>query len=195
MGLKNIFLTLKSAIYKKIGVSSGKTAVMTGAGILDQVMEVEIFQQPGVFSLPGNGSSGVFIPIGTSDNFGGVVCFSPQSIELDSGGVGGVCIYSTDAGVSAVKAKITLTPTEKINFESSEANIVSDKTTITSDSIELNGNSRHFVTHQELQTALSALCATLAAHVHPANATQSPTLIGLSCDISLAKTEKVKTGP
>lgn len=64
----------------------------------------------------------------------------------------------------------------------------------TDGTIEFNGNSKHLVTWQELQTALTSLCATLTAHVHPSNGAVSPGLASLACDISSAKTATLKTG-
>jgi hypothetical protein len=68
------------------------------------------------------------------------------------------------------------------------------KITIKGDAIELNGNGKQFVTWSELNTALTTLCGLLANHVHPSNGTPSPSLAGLSCDISAAKTTTLKTG-
>ena len=65
---------------------------------------------------------------------------------------------------------------------------------INSDGIELNGNSKQFVTWDALNTALTTLCGLLAAHVHPSNGAVSPSLAALSCDISAAKTTTIKTG-
>lgn len=67
-------------------------------------------------------------------------------------------------------------------------------TTASGKSIEINGNGKTFVTGSELQTALTTLCATLTAHVHPAHGTPAPSLVGLACDITSAKTTTVKTG-
>jgi hypothetical protein len=65
---------------------------------------------------------------------------------------------------------------------------------INSSGIELNGNTKQFVTWDALNTALGTLCGLLAGHVHPSNGAVSPALVGLSCDISAAKTTTIKTG-
>lgn len=179
MGLKTFILSLKSSVLKKKGSSSGQSAVMTGKGILGQSLEVEILQQPGVFSLPPDGITGVFIPVGTSDVFGGVMCFKHTKTSVDTGGSGGTCIFSTNASGDAVKSLITLKPSGDID--------ITGQTSI-------NGNSKSFVTWQELQNALNIVFSTIASHVHPSNGVTSPTLVGLSCDISLSKTTTVKTG-
>ena len=48
--------------------------------------------------------------------------------------------------------------------------------------------------HAELATALTTLCGTLTAHVHPSIGAPAPGLVGLACDISSAKTTTIKTG-
>ena len=65
---------------------------------------------------------------------------------------------------------------------------------INSHGIELNGNTKQFVTWDALNTALATLCGLLSAHVHASLGSPSPSLVGLSCDISAAKTTTIKTG-
>ena len=60
--------------------------------------------------------------------------------------------------------------------------------------LEFNGNTKQFVTWQELQTVLTSLQASLISHVHPSNGAPSPGLAALSLDISSAKTTTVVTG-
>lgn len=194
MGLKTFLLSLRSSVLKKKGSSSGASAIMTGKGILGQSIEVEILQQPGVFSLPPDGISGVFIPVGTSDVFGGVVCFKHPKTNLDVGGSGGTCVFSTNSSGDTVKSIINLTPAGDID--------ITGKTTITGETkidgqTSINGDSKSFVTFQELQTALNIVFSTIASHVHPetgATTGPSPGLVGLSCDISSSKTTTIKTG-
>jgi hypothetical protein len=68
------------------------------------------------------------------------------------------------------------------------------KLTMTTPMLKVNGDSKSFVTWEQLNTALGTLCTTLAAHVHPSNGAVSPGLVALACDISAAKTTTVKTG-
>lgn len=73
------------------------------------------------------------------------------------------------------------------------------KIELTSDgTIKLNGDTKQFVTWTELNTALATLAGLLTSHVHPVTAVGSPTgpaptLVGLTVDISSAKTTKVLT--
>ena len=63
--------------------------------------------------------------------------------------------------------------------------------------IEINGNTKNFVTHAELNTALQTFITALNAHVHAVTAVGSPTGPPVplqSIDISASKTNTVKTG-
>lgn len=63
--------------------------------------------------------------------------------------------------------------------------------------IHLNGDGERLVTWQDLQTVLSTAEALIKNHVHPetgATTGPSPSLAGISLDISAAKTTTIKTG-
>lgn len=64
------------------------------------------------------------------------------------------------------------------------------------DPIELNGNSKYFVTHTELTTALNTFVTALNAHVHPTAATgpPSPPAAPMTLNIASSKATKVVTG-
>lgn len=67
----------------------------------------------------------------------------------------------------------------------------------TQQKIELNGNSKQFVTWAELNQALSNFMTALNSHVHTSAASGSPTTgptVPMSLDISAAKTTTVVTG-
>ena len=67
---------------------------------------------------------------------------------------------------------------------------------IDSPSISLNGDSKYFVTHAELDSAIQTFITALNTHVHPTAATgpASPPLVGMSLNIASAKTITIKTG-
>jgi hypothetical protein len=68
---------------------------------------------------------------------------------------------------------------------------------INPDGIELNGNTKTFVTHTELNTALQTFITALNLHTHVCAAVGVPSatpLPAMSIDISAAKTTTVKTG-
>jgi hypothetical protein len=69
--------------------------------------------------------------------------------------------------------------------------------TITADGdITLNGDSKSFVTHDELSNALSSFLSSLNAHTHTVDTTgtAAPMVPPLTLDISTAKTTTIKTG-
>ena len=67
---------------------------------------------------------------------------------------------------------------------------------VDADSINFNGNSKPFVTHAELNTALQTFITALNLHTHPTAATgpPSPPTAPMSLDISASQTTTVKTG-
>jgi hypothetical protein len=68
---------------------------------------------------------------------------------------------------------------------------------INENGIEFNGNTKTFVTHAELDTALQTFMTALNAHVHTSASSGSPTtppVSPMSLDISAAETTTIKTG-
>jgi len=83
--------------------------------------------------------------------------------------------------------------------EATDLTITGDgKAVINTDSIELNGNSKTFVTYAELNTALQLFVTALNLHVHSGVTTgpgsSGPPAASMSIDISNAETTTVKTG-
>lgn len=176
MGIIATLLNLVRGKYDVLENAPGKAAICQGEGFEGQTITTEVFQAPGVFGIPGDGVRGLRILIGGSSRYGAVIAVQNYQIELDVGGQGGMAIYSTTADGKTVKSKVVLQP---------------DGT------VEVNGSSKRFVTWDELNTALTTMAATLTAHVHPetgASTGPSPSLVGLTVDISAAKTTTVKTG-
>jgi len=173
VGLIATLVKLTRAASSTKGAAPGKSVVAQAEGFPGQILTPEVYQGPGVYAIPADGTKGVYLPVGGGERYGVVVAVHNYQVEVDVGGQGGMAIYSTTADGATVKAKIVLKP---------------DGT------IEINGDSKRLVTADELQSALTALCGTLAGHVHPAHGTPSPALAGLACDISAAKTTTVKTG-
>lgn len=71
------------------------------------------------------------------------------------------------------------------------------KVLVDASSVELNGNSKTFVTHTELSTAITTFMTLLNAHVHTSTAPTTPTSppnVPMIFDISAATTTTVKTG-
>jgi hypothetical protein len=153
------------------GNAPGESVVADGQGFAGQTIKPEVYQAPGVFAVPGDGTTGIYLPVGSS-RYGVVIAVNNYKITFDLA-KGEAAIFSTDAGGSAVAASVILR---------------ADGT------IEIGGAARNFVTWKELDTALQA-------HVHGPGTfsnTGGPVVgtsgspIGL--DISAAMTENVKTG-
>jgi phage baseplate assembly protein gpV len=68
--------------------------------------------------------------------------------------------------------------------------------TVDAESVAVNGDSKAFVTHAELDAALQAFMQALNLHTHPtaASGPPSPPTVSMSLDISGAATTTVKTG-
>ena len=183
MGLMTTLLKLSDGTFDTKGNAPGKGAICTGEGMDGQTITTEVYQAPGVFGIPPDGVRAVWAPIGGTSRYGLVLAVHNYLIELDVGGAGGMAIYSTTGAGDEVKAKVVCKPDGTIE--------------ITADSVEINGNSKKFVTYAELNSALQG-------HTHSAGAlltgptpgspvtgtTGSP--VGL--DISAAETSTVKTG-
>jgi hypothetical protein len=95
--------------------------------------------------------------------------------------------------------KARLVSDENINIESEKQIELKStaETKVTASKVELNGNSKAFVTHDELTTALNIFLLALNAHVHTSAAPGSPTtspVTPMTLDISLAATTTIKTG-
>lgn len=156
------------------GAAPGEAIVANGEGFAGQQITTEVFQSPGVFSAPGDGSKGVWLPIGGSSRYGVVIACQNYKITFDIT-QGETAIYSTDSGGGTLQAKI----------------ILRDDGTI-----EINGDSKRFVTYDELNTALQS-------HTHSAGALVAPSGGGpvtgstgapVGLDLSAAQTQTVKTG-
>jgi hypothetical protein len=65
-----------------------------------------------------------------------------------------------------------------------------------SGNISLNGSTKKFVTHTELDAALQTFITALNLHTHPTAATglPSPPTVPMSLDISASQTQTIKTG-
>lgn len=178
MGLGGTLVKMMSAILGTKGNAPGPSVIVNAEGYDGQTFEPEVYQAPGVMALPGDGSKGVWIPIGGSNRYGVVLAMQNYSLNIEIS-AGETAIYSTAPDGSSVQALVKLTDDGKIY---------------------LNGDSKAFVTHAELNTALQTFITALNLHVHTGSAlglgipfnTTPPT--PMSLDISAAATTTVKTG-
>ena len=167
--------TLTDQSFSKKGSAPGKAVVLkteSGGGDVKQERTVELYHPPGISSGPTPQDRVVIAPAGT----GVRVAIGTHNYRIEVEPLSGeTIIYSTNSDGSVVKATIKLD---------------------TDGNIEVNGNSKRFVTYKELDTALQTFKTALNLHVHPTAATgpPSPPTTPMSIDISAAETTTVKTG-
>ena len=184
MGLLNKMLAMRDAQLKTLPESAGPAVVITGdAG--DHSETREVWGQPGVWSMPPDGTFGILSPVDGSCRFGVIMATHHYETPRPTLTKGETAMGSTSADGKTLKAK----------------------TIYKSDgSQELNGNSKFFVTHAELNTALQGLITKLntdlgliqggaTAAVAAAGLWLTPLVIGgATLDITAAKTTTIKTG-
>lgn len=156
------------------GASPGNSNLVTTTAAGGVNRETEMYHPPGVVSGPTQNDIAVLVPIG---NGGHRVVIGFENYDLVVAvDEGQTRIFSTDPGGTEIKAEIKLQ---------------------TDGTIEMNGNSKSFVTHAELDTALQSFITALNSHVHtsaPSGSPTTPPVAPMSIDISLAETTTIKTG-
>lgn len=174
MGIIGTLLKMTRGKIATSGNAPGPSVTVTGEGFEDHTMSAEVYQAPGVMAIPGDGSKGVWLPIGGSSRYGVIVAMQNYALNIEIT-QGETAIYSTAADGSAVQALLKLTADGKIY---------------------LNGDSKSFVTHAELDLALQNFITALNLHTHPTAAVgpPSPPTAPMSLDISGATTTTIKTG-
>ena len=170
-------IKVASAAIKKYKSASGQAVVVTAAGAGGVALEAEVYNPAGIFSRPPKDTRGLFIPLGAGRRYGVVIGGHNYQVTITIQD-GETEIYSTNADGSTVKGVILLK---------------ADGT------IEINGNSKRFVTWDELNTALQnhthgagtqiTTCPAGAGTVS-GGATGAP----VALDLSAAKSATLKTG-
>lgn len=148
----------------------------------------EMYSPPGSQSMPTPADTILFLQL---PNGGNQIGFVSHNYNLDAELLPGEkVIFSTDSEGLEIKCKIEFKQDGKINI------IGTSDITVNGTSIKLNGDSKPFVTHAELDTALQGLVSDFNAHTHPTapSGPISPPETPLSLDISAAATTTVKTG-
>jgi phage gp45-like len=167
----NQIVKIVSSTFSVFRRAPGKTVNVKAQALGGVTIEAELMQSGGILHSPPRNARGILIPIGEGSRASVVIACQNYDLAIDIT-PGETVIYSTDsAGAHAAKIKLDA-----------------------AGKIDLNGDTKNLVTHAELQSALTTLCATLAAHVHPSNGVVSPGLVALGCNISAAKTDTIRTG-
>jgi hypothetical protein len=155
-------------LYKRKGSNTGKSTIIKTSAAGGQERETELYHNPGISSGPTPNDTAVTVESGTS----GRISVATQNYRLEVEVTAGQTkIYSTSADGETLKSLIELD---------------------TSGNIKLNGDSKAFVTHAELNTALQTFITALNLHVHGSSGT--PPTSPMALDISTAATTTIKTG-
>jgi len=160
-------------IFIRKGRSPGKSIIAQTRAGAGQERELDFYQLPGIASGPTEGDRGI-----TIQTQGGriIVGTCNYKIELNPN-TGETILYSTNQSGDSVEARIDL----KNNGN-----------------IELNGNSKSFVTYSELNTALTNYVTQLNLSLASGANGAGPVIFAVpppsSIDISTAETTSIKTG-
>jgi len=157
------------------GAAPGQSVIAAAEGAEGETIDTEVYQAPGVLAVPGDGAKGVWLPIGGSTRYGVVIALHNYALTIAIE-QGETAIYSSNAAGDEVKALIKLK---------------ADGT------IELNGNSKRFVTWDELNTALQAHthgAGALITGPTPGSPVTGSTGAPIGLDLTAAKTTTLKTG-
>jgi hypothetical protein len=168
VGLTATLSRLSNAIYKKKDRAPGDSILASSIAAGGEERTPEIYSAPGVVALPGDGTQAVQVYLEGRRVV--VVATYNYKIKIDLL-KGETAVFSTDAAGDIVKAKAVF----KVDG-----------------TIELNGGTKTFVTHAELNTALQTFITALNLHVHGSAGT--PPVTPMSLNIAGAATTTIKTG-
>lgn len=164
--------TITKSEYNKKGSAPGKAVLIKTEAAGGQERKVELYHPPGISSGPTPND----IVVESLEKGGVRVAVATHNYRLEiEVSAGETIVYSTSADGNTKQAEIKLD---------------------TSGNIEMNGDSKRFVTHAELDAALQTFITALNLHTHPTAATgpPSPPTASMSIDISAAETTTIKTG-
>lgn len=160
---------VKEFLYKVKGSAPGKSIVLKTRSAGDQERETEHYQIHGIASGATEDSRAVEIATGTAGRV--IIATHNYNLEVEVE-AGQTKIYSTTADGKTLKSLINLD---------------------IDGNIELNGNSKKFVTHAELNTALQTFVTSLNTNL-ASKLDGGGTAGVLTIDISASETTTVKTG-
>ena len=170
MGLLNRVLQLKSARVEA-SLEGGNAKVVKADGkAFGTIITPEVWSVAGVWAVPPDGSTGVYLPIGGSENWGVVVAVQNYGVAPPTLAKGETAIGSTTADGATIKALAVAR---------------ADGTW------EINGSTKRLVLWDDLTTALATFLTALKAHLTAAG---DPSAGTLTLDISATKTTTLKTG-
>lgn len=181
---------LGKAILSAISDSSNMQIVKIEGMDGDVFTDVERLQEYGLSSIPPAGAEVIYAALnGNRDHI--VVLTTGYSKDRPKGSTGDTFVWSIH------KNKISLTK-DGLKIEDQFGNTID----MIDGQININGESKSFVTHAELNTALQTFIAALNTHTHGSLGPGTPSapvpttqpLVPLTLDISASQTTTVKTG-
>jgi len=163
------FLEKATAINFDIkGAAPGKAVIIQTIAAGEQERTSEMYHNPGISSAPTKNDRIISIPVGTGTRV--AIAAHNYRIEVEPAS-GETIFYSTDSAGNIVKSQIKLD---------------------NAGNIDLNGDSKKFVTHTELNTALQLLITALNANIGTKlDGGGTPGVLAI--DISAAATTTIRT--
>lgn len=122
MGLKSFLANIISSSVKND--KNGNYISVKVEGFKNDILEVESYQQPGLFSRPQKDGKVLVIPIGDDRSHSIIVALNNYKLNL-SINEGGTLIYSTDESGQNIKSKILLDNDGKIGMNNESGNLKS----------------------------------------------------------------------
>lgn len=188
--ISQLVRTIKSKFQTRKGYP-GQSVVSNVQGF--RAKDVEVYGLAGVVCIPPESARMVYVPYGGT--YRGVCIGGHNYLIEHQGEQGDTIIFSTTADGKTIKAKIHLHADGSISIES-DGNVsvnTDGKITTSATAVELNGNTKAFVTHAELNTALQTFMTALNL-AFAAKLDGGGTPGTLTLDISTSATTTVKTG-
>jgi len=140
MALAELVKTVRTYFENRNG-GPGVALNLEGTGLGGLGLNAEIYQAPGLVSVPPKGTRGIFLPVGKGRRSGYIVAMHNYNIVITTG-EGGTVLFSTSQDGKTVKARVEVDNLGKVKLSNATQSL---KTIMDS-----------------LSTALSAFCTTCA---------------------------------
>lgn len=166
----NRLYTIVKMIWQTLRKAPGAAITIQVESATGENREIEYYQLPGISAGPTPEDRAATVDLG---GYRVAVASHNYRIEVEVD-AGAVTIYSTNAAGDTVQSRIDLD---------------------VDGNIDLNGNTKTFVTHAELNTALQSFITALNLHTHPdpVSGTSGPPTTPMTLDISAATTTTIRT--
>lgn len=122
MGLKSFLATALTNSVKTFGGAAGASRNLKSEAYANDIVNSEIYQQPGFYSKPTPGMKHVTVPVNGDRGHLVTIAFHNYSLTIDHA-EGATLIYSTDAEGAEMKGKILVDGDGKIGASSSSEDL------------------------------------------------------------------------